>query len=70
MKFVSYLLEDVAGIQTYYIVGLIIFITFFLGILYRTYKMPKQEAEAIKNMVFDDDELSGSNTDKTVNVKA
>jgi len=57
MKFVSYLLEDVAGIQVYYIVGLFIFISFFLVVLYRTYKMPKSEAEEISHFVFDDDEL-------------
>lgn len=57
MKFVSYLLEDVAGIQVYYIVGLLIFLSFFLVVLYRTYKMPKSEAEEISQVVFEDDEL-------------
>ncbi|MBN2668510.1 MAG: hypothetical protein JXR60_04700 [Bacteroidales bacterium] len=61
MKFVGFLLEDVAGIQVYYIIGLLIFISFFIIILYRTLKMPKSEAESIKNSLFNDDEKEENN---------
>ena len=56
MKVVSFVLGDVEGIQIYYIVGLIIFIAFFVTVLYRTFKMPKSEAESIKNGILEDDD--------------
>jgi cbb3-type cytochrome oxidase subunit 3 len=56
MKFVNYVLGDVEGIQIYYIVGLIIFIAFFLTVLYRTYKMPKSEAESIKEGILEEED--------------
>jgi len=56
MKFVSYILEDVEGIRIFYYIGLFIFIIFFLNVLYKTFKMPKQEAEDLKNSLFDEEE--------------
>lgn len=56
MKIISNLLENIEGIQIYYIVGLIIFVTLFIVISIRTYKMPKQEAEKIKNSILNDNE--------------
>ena len=57
MKIVSNLLENIQGIQIYYIVGLLIFVTLFIVILIRTFKMPKQEAEKIKNSILTDNEM-------------
>jgi len=56
MKIVSNLLENIEGIQIYYIVGLIIFVTLFVVISIRTFKMPKEEAEKIKNSILNDNE--------------
>jgi tellurite resistance protein TehA-like permease len=56
MKIVSNLLENIEGIQIYYIVGLLIFVTLFIVILIRTFRMPKQEAEKIKNSILTDNE--------------
>ena len=56
MKFVSYILEDEQWIHILNSVGLIIFITFFIGVLYRTYKMPKSDADEINHLVFEDDD--------------
>ncbi|MDO8952989.1 MAG: cbb3-type cytochrome c oxidase subunit 3 [Draconibacterium sp.] len=56
MKIVSNLLENIQGIQIYYIVGLLIFVTLFIVILIRTFRMPKQEAEKIKNSILTDNE--------------
>lgn len=56
MKIVSNLLENIEGIQIYYIVGLIIFVTLFVIITIHTFKMPKQEAEKIKNSILNDNE--------------
>jgi len=56
MKIVSNLLENIEGIQIYYIIGLVIFVTLFVIITIRTFKMPKQEAERIKNSILNDNE--------------
>jgi len=56
MKIVSNLLENIQGIQIYYIVGLLIFVTLFVVISIRTISMPKQEAEKIKNSILTDNE--------------
>ena len=56
MKIISNLLENIQGIQIYYIVGLLIFVTLFVVITIRTIRMPKQEAEKIKNSILTDNE--------------
>jgi hypothetical protein len=56
MKIVSNLLENIEGIQIYYIAGLLIFVTLFIVITIRTIRMPKQEAEKIKNSILNDNE--------------
>ena len=66
MKFVSYILEDVEGIRIFYYVGLIIFIVFFINVLYKTFKMPKEEAEKIKNSLFDEEEQVENRDEKDV----
>lgn len=54
MKIVSNLLENIEGIQIYYIVGLLIFVTLFIVITIRTIRMPKKEVEKIKNSILND----------------
>jgi hypothetical protein len=56
MKIVSNLLENIEGIQIYYIVGLLIFVTLFIVITVRTVRMPKAEAEKIKKSILNDNE--------------
>lgn len=56
MKFVSYILEDTEVIFILNGIGLIIFVSFFLIVLYRTYRMPKSEADAINHLVFEEDD--------------
>jgi len=60
MKIVSNLLENIEGIQIYYIVGLLIFVTLFIVITVRTIRMPKTEVEKIKNSILNDNELDNS----------
>jgi tellurite resistance protein TehA-like permease len=60
MKIVSNLLENIEGIQVYYIVGLLIFVTLFIVITIRTIRMPKQEVEKIKNSILNDNEPENS----------
>lgn len=54
MKIVSNLLENIEGIQIYYIIGLLIFVTLFIVITIRTLRMPKNEAERIKQSILND----------------
>lgn len=56
MKIVSNLLENIEGIQIYYIVGLLIFVGLFIVISIRTYRMSNNEAEKIKNSILNDSE--------------
>jgi hypothetical protein len=60
MKIVSNLLENIEGIQIYYIAGLLIFVTLFIVISIRTLRMPKTEAEKIKNSILNDNETGNT----------
>jgi len=60
MKIVSNLLENIEGIQIYYIVGLLIFVTLFIVITVRTIRMPKTEVDKIKNSILNDNEAENS----------
>ena len=60
MKIVSTLLVEIEGIRVYYIIGLLIFVAFFITVLIRTYKMPRTEAESIKNSIFEENENDGT----------
>jgi len=66
MKFVSYILEDEQWIHVLNTVGLVIFIAFFIGVVYRTYKMPKSEADEINRLVFEDDDEVDFSDEKDV----
>ncbi len=55
MKIVSNILENIEGIQLFSILGLLIFVSFFVGVLIRTYKMPKEEADYIRNSILEED---------------
>ncbi len=56
MKIISNLLENIEGIQIYYVVGLLIFVGLFIVIVIRTYKMTNKEANDIKNSILNDSE--------------
>ena len=60
MKIVSNVLVNIEGIQIFYIIGLLIFISFFIMVLIRTYTTPNKEVEDIKNAIFEDDNLVDS----------
>ena len=60
MKIVSNLLENIEGIQIYYIVGLLIFVTLFIVISIKTYRMRNKEADIIKNSILNENEPGDS----------
>ena len=58
MGFVSETLSGIQGIQLYYIVGIILFIGVFIGVVIYTYKIPKNELIKFKSSIFEKDELN------------
>jgi preprotein translocase subunit YajC len=56
MKIVSNVLENVDGIQIYYIIGLLIFVTLFIVIVIRTVRRPAKEMKEIKESILDDND--------------
>jgi hypothetical protein len=61
MNFVGNVLRNVNGIQTFYTIGLLIFLTLFAVILYRTIRMPRKDLVDFKTSIFEDDELNQKN---------
>ena len=62
MKIVSNLLENIEGIQIYYIIGLLIFFTLFIVIFVKTMKRPNKEMEEIKNSILQDNDSGNTIT--------
>ena len=60
MSFVGGVLNGVEGIQYFYIVGLLIFMTLFIVILYRTIKIPRKDLMKFKTSILDKDELESN----------
>ncbi|NEW84670.1 MAG: hypothetical protein GZ094_20205 [Mariniphaga sp.] len=60
MSFVSGVLNGVEGIQYYYIAGLLIFMTLFIVILYRTVKMPRKDLMKFKASILENDKMESN----------
>ncbi len=58
MGFVSETVSGIDGLQWYYIVGIILFIGLFIGVVIYTYLIPKKDLIKFKSAIFDEDELS------------
>jgi hypothetical protein len=58
MGFVSETLSGVNGIQWYYIVGIIVFVGLFIGVVIHTYKIPKNDLDKFKSSIFEKEELN------------
>ncbi|MEN8227892.1 MAG: CcoQ/FixQ family Cbb3-type cytochrome c oxidase assembly chaperone [Bacteroidota bacterium] len=56
MKLVSNMLENVEGIQIYYIIGLLIFFILFVVIFVRTMRRPDKEMIDIKESILIDND--------------
>lgn len=57
MGFVSDTLSGVDGIQWYYIVGILLFVGLFIGVVIYVYKIPKKELNKYKSSIFEKEEL-------------
>ncbi len=56
MKIVSNVLENIAGIQIFYVIGLLIFFVLFVVILIRTMRRPAKEMNEIKESILTDND--------------
>ncbi len=59
MGFVSETLSGINGIQWYYIIGIILFIGLFIGVVIHTYFIPKNDLIKFKSSIFESEELTG-----------
>jgi len=57
MGFVGEVLNNISGIQYFYILGLIIFMGLFFLMLYRTVKIPKKDLINYKTSILDNNEM-------------
>jgi hypothetical protein len=55
---ISETLSGIEGIQWYYIVGIIIFVGLFIGVVIHTYTIPKKDLIRFKSSIFEKEELS------------
>jgi hypothetical protein len=60
MGFVGDVLNDVEGIQYFYIVGLLIFMILFIVVVYRTVKIPRQDLMKFKTSILENDKLQSN----------
>ena len=58
MGFVAETLSGVTGIQWYYIVGIVLFVGLFIGVVIHTYTIPKKDLNRIKSSIFEQEELN------------
>jgi len=58
MGFVGETLSGVNGIQWYYIVGIILFVGLFIGVVIHTYRIPKKDLNKFKSSIFEQEELN------------
>lgn len=59
MGFVSETLSGVNGIQWYYILGIVLFIVLFVGVVIHTWTIPKRDLMRFKSSIFEKEELTG-----------
>lgn len=58
MGFVAETLSGVTGIQWYYIVGIVLFVGLFIGVVIHTYTIPKKDLNRFKSSIFEQEELN------------
>lgn len=62
MKIVSDLLTNIEGIQVFYIIGLLIFVSLFVVIFIRTMRMKNSDMDDIKNSILMDGDSEDTTT--------
>ncbi|MBU1581066.1 MAG: CcoQ/FixQ family Cbb3-type cytochrome c oxidase assembly chaperone [Bacteroidetes bacterium] len=62
MKIVTNALENIANIQIFPIIGLIIFLGFFIIMIYRVMQLDPKEVDEISRLPLEDDEIYEHNS--------
>lgn len=62
MKIVTNVLESIVNVQIYPIIGLLIFLLFFVVMIYRVIRFDKSEIDEISRLPLDKDDRSESFT--------
>jgi cbb3-type cytochrome oxidase subunit 3 len=57
MGFVSETLSGINGIEWYYIIGILLFIGLFIGVVIHTYTIPKKDLAKYKLSIFEKEEI-------------
>lgn len=57
MGFVSETLSGINGIEWYYIIGILLFVGLFIGVVIHTYTIPKKDLVKYKSSIFDKEEI-------------
>ena len=65
MGFVSETLSGIEGIQWYYIVGIILFVGLFIGVVIYTYNIPKKDLIKFKSSIFEQEEFEKQGNGET-----
>lgn len=60
-KFIKQYAEQIANIDIYPIISLVIFFSFFVVLLVMVKKMKKERVETLSKLPFENDELTNSN---------
>lgn len=60
MNFVGNVMKNVDGIATFYIIGILIFISLFVIVVYRTVKIPPKDLNEFKSSIFEKEELESN----------
>lgn len=61
MGFVGEVLSNENGIQWYYIIGMIIFITLFIIMIYRIIRIPKSDLINLKKSILENEHTTDNN---------
>ena len=56
MGFVSETLSGIKGIEWYYIIGVLLFVGLFIGVVIHTYAIPKTDLMKFKSSIFEQEE--------------
>jgi hypothetical protein len=62
MNFVGNVMKNVDGIATFYIIGILIFMSLFVIVVYRTVKIPRKDLNEFKSSIFEKEELESTDT--------
>lgn len=62
MKIVTNVLENIANIQIFPIIGLIVFLLFFVVMIYRVIRIDKSEIDKNSRLPLTDDDIDESQT--------